>query len=168
MEHWEYILLVFAVGAMHRRWLGLGNSGPRWIKLVSMALFLLVMFDPVREAYGLWQYFAAVVLSVVYWLPGHEFAGRDDLDNLAFRYMLPMLVAGGVLAFLGDPNFWYVMLAGIGSWSCWALMNTIYNYFPKLSKKMAIGRVLDGPFAYAEATSGGVVFVFLAQWAYLQ
>ena len=46
MEHWEYILLVFAVGAMHRRWLGLGNSGPRWIKLVSMALFLLVMFDP--------------------------------------------------------------------------------------------------------------------------
>lgn len=167
MEHWEFILFTFALGAFMRRWLGMGGTGSRVVKVPAMTLTLLVLLYPVLEAYDWLHYVVAVAFFVVYWLPGHAFSGEDNLDELAFRYMLPLFVLGIITGIMGIFGFWMAFIAGIGSWACWVLMNIIYHNFPKLSKKIIMGRVFDGPFAYAEALSGGVVFSFAAQWAHM-
>lgn len=168
MEHWEFLLAAFAMGCIARRWWGMGETGPRWIKIGYIAMCMLILMHPFILLHGWAYYLVAVVFGVLFWIPGHHFADKGDLDDLAYRYLLPPMVVGAGYWICDIPGSWIMLIAGPAVWFWWASMNIIYNYFPKISRKLVSGRVFDGPYSYAEALSGGTFFAFMAQWASMQ
>lgn len=62
------VILNAILGALWRRWLGLGGSGPRWLKMVLGALLTW----PLWLALPWWQAAIGTAFCLVYFADGHK------------------------------------------------------------------------------------------------
>lgn len=152
-----YVLVVAALGALWRRWLGEADTGPRAVKVATAAVVFGVMFFATAPAFAAWWAAPALTALVTAGciLPHVSGFGPDDgwrdLRNIALRWV-PVSVPGAVALTVAGP--WWAFVAFPAACALAALA------WPALERVAGPTHRL-GPFGYteiAELIAGALVF----------
>lgn len=141
-----YISVFAALGGIWRWWDGRGY-GPNWLRMGTCGVLAALALLPV----GLWAIPLGAVFAAIW---SFRQKNREEWDDMAIRWLLPLVLFGAILALVTGDLWAPIIMAvagGVVSALVWAGTH--------IPSRFTLG--LD-PTAVSEAASGAIAFGALA------
>lgn len=169
---WLIVALCALGGGVFRRGIGIGDNLPRFVPILFSVPFAVLAAWPYGDV---WVTLVVAAYMILYFLPGHTYAGENWQSPFLLRYIGPVIVAFFAQAVLSefewysDSEFRYMYDASLLFFAGSLTLFGVYylaNYLYDKGIEVPTNKYFDGPHSYAEFLGGAAVFGWVSViWA---